>query len=434
MKIQSRTWLRFGSSVLALLVPLVSAAQNAITDWNTIASATIVARGGKPSTASGVWFAYTSIATFDAVNAVHHQFAPFYYDGSAAAGASDAAAAAAAAHRVLVNYFPAQQMTLDAAFRDSLAAINDSSFAKDDGVAAGEAAAAALIAARAGDGLEADVPYVPGSGPGAWLPTPPKFASALTPWLGRMRPFTMTSASQFLPDGPSLLTSEEWMEDYNLVRGLGAIDSVTRTPAQKEIGLFWTEHTGQQYARAFGYLAERNNLDIVNSSRLLAVLWTGYADSLIGCFNAKYTFGFWRPVTAIRAGGGNPALGSDPAWTPLASTPNHPEYPAAHGCATGAIANLIEEYFGTHQVQITVDSKVFSDGVHTHVLEDTRDLFDEVFWARIYAGFHYPHSLRDGGAMGKQIAHQLFRTRFQPEDRSSASERDARTPARASQH
>lgn len=398
--------------LVMLLTGVELLAQNVVTDWNGVASTTIVAQGGKPSATSSVWFAYTSIAVYDAVNAIHRQFQPFYYAGSAAAGASDEAAAITAAHRVLVNYFATQQATLDATYQNALAKIAASPDAKSGGVAVGEAAAAALIAARAGDGLEANVPYTPGTGPGVWQPTPPKFAPALTPWLAQMRPFTMTGAAQFLPDGPTALGSELWVRDYNEVRILGDVNSAVRTPAQSEIGLFWTEHTGQQYARAFGYLAENYKLDVMDSARLMAMLWTGFADATIGCWNAKFTYNFWRPVTAIHAGGGNAELAADAGWTPLGTTPAHPEYPAAHGCVTDAVSSLIRDYFKTRKVHVVVDSLAFADGVHTHTFEDTRDLFDEVFRARIYAGFHYRHSLEDGGRLGRRVSEQLLRKNF----------------------
>ena len=156
---------------LAIILPVSPElhAGNVVTDWNTIASTTIVTNGGKASVASGVWFAYASIAVYDAVNAIHQRYQPFYYGGMAPAGASDEAAAVAAAHRVLVNYFPAQQAALDAAFTKSLGGIIASAQAKTDGVAAGEGAAAALIASRTNDGLEANVPYTPGTGPGVRL-------------------------------------------------------------------------------------------------------------------------------------------------------------------------------------------------------------------------------------------------------------------------
>jgi hypothetical protein len=421
--------LRFLVTALAMILVASTGlqAQNVVTDWNTIASSTIVANGKKPSTASGVWFAYTSIAVYDAVNAVHRRFEPFYFRGTAPEGASEEAAALAAAHRILVNYFPAQQSALDAQFSVSLLKISASPQAKTNGVIVGEGAANALIAARAGDGLEANVPYTPGTGPGVWQPTPPKFLPALTPWLGQMRAFTMKSASQFLPGSPTSLTSEEWEDDYNQVRVLGKSDNTVRTPTQTEIGLFWTEHTGQQYARAFGYLAENHNLNVEESARLFAILWTGYADSVIGCFNAKYTYNFWRPVTAIPAGGGNPELTEEPDWTSLGTTPNHPEYPAAHGCITGSVSKLIADYFRTTKVHVVVDSLAFTDGVHTHTFEDTRDLFHEVFWARIYAGFHYQHSMEEGGILGRRVSKQLFRRHFRrPDDHRDCDSDDDR--------
>jgi len=405
-----RIFSALSAALLAFILP--TAAQNIVTDWNTIASQTIVQNGGKSPAAASVWFAYAAIAAYDAVNAIEPRHQPFYYFERAPRGASKEAGALAAAHRVLVHYFPAQQATLDADYALSLAAIAVNPSAKTEGATVGEASAAATIAARAGDGLEADVLYTPGSGPGAWQMTPPKYLPAATPWLGQMRPFTMKSPSQFLPEGPTPLDSVQWERDYIITEALGRATGSLRTPGQSEIGLFWTEHTSQQYARAFNYLAESQKLDVSESTRLLAILWTGYADAAIGCFNGKYHYSFWRPVTAIPAGGGNAELTADTAWTSLGITPNHPEYPAAHACVTSALSHLIEGYFGTSNVRIVVDSLVFTDGVHTHVFENTNDLFAEVFWARIYAGFHYYHSLEDGGTLGRRVSRQLLRRHF----------------------
>ena len=123
----------------------------------------------------------------------------------------------------------------------------------------------------------------------------------------------MRKPSQFLPDGPTPLNSPAWERDYTITRLLGAIDSTARTPQQTEIGLFWTENTAQQYARLFANLASQNQLNLHDTARFMAMLWTGYADAGIGCFNAKYHYGFWRPVTAIPAGGGDPELTADPS-------------------------------------------------------------------------------------------------------------------------
>ena len=232
-----------------------------------------------------------------------------------------------------------------------------------------------------------------------------------------MRPFTLASASQFLPAGPTRLSTEEWAANYNVTRLLGEQNSSIRTPGQTEIGVFWTEHTSQQYARTWNYLVQNYRLSLPDSARLIATLWTGAADSLIGCFNAKYTYNFWRPVTAIQAGGGNPELAADPAWMPLGTTPNHPEYPAAHACFSSGVSHLVEDFFGTTQVHVVIDSLAFKDGVHTHTFENTGEWLDEVYWARVFAGFHFLHSLQDGSKLGESVAQHVNRTSFRPEHR-----------------
>jgi hypothetical protein len=227
-----------------------------------------------------------------------------------------------------------------------------------------------------------------------------------------MVPFTMTSASQFFPDeGPDALDSQQWIDDYNQVKTLGAINSTVRTPEQTEIGLFWTEHTGKQYARAFQNLATQQGLGTLDTARLMAMLWAGYADAGIGCWNAKFTFSFWRPVTAIQAGGGNPALVADPTWLPLANTPSHPEYPAAHGCATGAVSTILAGYFGSPELTFSVDSRVTNT---THIFTSTTALMNEVERARIYAGFHYHHSVIQGKVLGTKVGNRLLEHYFTP--------------------
>jgi hypothetical protein len=216
------------------------------------------------------------------------------------------------------------------------------------------------------------------------------------------------------------LNSEDWYRDYNLTRLYGGTDSTIRSAAETEIGVFYTDNPAQQYARMFNTLVTANNLGVEDSARMLAMLWTGYADAAIGCFNAKYKFGFWRPVTAIPIGAGTAGFPvssndtpADATWaTAGGPTPNHPEYPAAHGCITGAVSTLIADFFGTTRVTVAVDSKAFTDGLHTHTFTDTRDLMDEVFWARIYAGFHFYHSLEAGRQLGYSVAGQVVKNHF----------------------
>ena len=413
-----RNWKQRNTAGMLLLLMatggLPAVARNVVTDWTAIASTAIVKNGGKSPGASGVWFAYTSIAMYDAVNAITGEYRPFYYQGSGPQNASIDAAAAAAAHRVLVNYFFTQQNDLDNQFTASLSGILADPQAKSAGVSVGEAAAAALIAARANDGLEANVPYTPGIGPGVWQPTPPAFLPPQTPWLAQMRPFTMTTAADHRPAGPAALDGEPWKRDYRLIHALGGVDSLMRSTNEREIANFWTEHTGQQYARMFSNLVDSQKLSVKDTARLMAVLWTGFADAAIGCWDGKFKYNFWRPVTAILAGGGASDLQSDASWQAMAATPPHPEYPSGHGCTTGAVTTLIAGFFGTTGVPLTADSLAFQDGVHTHSFADTGDLMDEIFWARMYAGFHYYHSMVDGQQLGIAVARDLLQTHFRP--------------------
>jgi len=129
--------------------------------------------------------------------------------------------------------------------------------------------------------------------------------------------------------------------------------------------------------------------------------------------NAKYHYSFWRPVTAIPNGDidGNPETAADPAWTALATTPNHPEYPSAHGCTTGAVADTLKSYFGTPNLEISLYSPVTNT---THTFTNIRDWQNEVGYARIYAGFHYRNSVVQGLTLGHRVAHHVVHHYFRP--------------------
>jgi hypothetical protein len=229
-----------------------------------------------------------------------------------------------------------------------------------------------------------------------------------------MTPFTFDDPAEFMPDEPPpALSSQTWADDYNQVMALGAINSTVRTPAQTEIGLFWTEHPGAQYGALLRLLVMQENLNLVESARLMAMAYATMADSYIGCFNAKYTFSFWRPVTAIRNGDidGNSGTIADPTWTPLATTPGHPEYPSAHGCVTGGLSAALQIYFGTPRIQLSVKSSVTGT---THHFSSVQDLQSEVEYARIYVGFHYHHSMVQGFVLGHKVAHNMGVNYFQP--------------------
>jgi hypothetical protein len=402
----------------ALIVPSQLQAQNVVTQWNDIAitqARASTAPGATSAGATSLYVAYVELAVYNSVVAIEGRFEPYEYNVPAAKGSSPDAAAVEAAYRMLLHLLPDRATALTAAYNLSMAAIPDGP-SKTAGQSVGLYSANTLISLRAGDGLGVPWPYTYPSTPepGVYIPTP-GVTSLVTPWAGQMRPFTFKNPAQFLPnEPPPALKSREWAEDYNEVKLLGAVNSTVRTPAQTEIGLFWTDHTTTQYGRMLQLLAMQENMSLLNTSRLMAMSFTTLADAYIGCFNAKYHFSFWRPVTAIRNGDidGNEETVADPVWTPLGVTPGHPEYPAAHACLTGSLANTLEQYFGTPHVHLTVSSAVTNT---THYFQNVHELEREIEGARIYAGFHYHHSLVQGFLLGHKVSQNVTANYFSPE-------------------
>jgi hypothetical protein len=358
-------------------------------------------------------FAYVAIAVYDSVMAIEGGYRPFAVKATAPDGASPQAAVAAAAHRILAHYLPAQAPTiLDPAFMASLATIPDGQ-PKTDGIAVGEKVAGDLITLRAGDGFRAPVPpyTVPDPPvPGRWIPTastPP-----IGPYLGLMDPFSLPSADKFRPKGPPALSSKKWARDYNEVKEIGSSTSTTRTPEQTVSARFWGEPPVQQARGSFRKLVLDHGLDIRDASRFMAMISVVYADALIACFDAKYHYLFWRPITAIRAGDpdGNDATVGDPAWsTLLAGTPNHPEYPSAHSCITPVSGIMIERFLGTRWIDFTVPSVT---GLGDRHFATTRALRVDVSNARIWGGIHYRSAVDDGAVIARKAANYVLRHAF----------------------
>jgi len=403
-------------ATLSLLIATGATAQNAVTEWNSIAiseARSSMSPGSATPGGTGVYVAYMQLAVYNAVNAIDGRFEPYKYSLTAPAGASADAATIEAAYRTLLYLLPDRATLLQAHYNSSLAAIPDG-LDKANGQIVGLASANALIALRAGDGRGANVPYsFPSSPvPGVWILTPGATAPQ-TPWLGQMRPFTFDDPAQFLPEPPPDLLSSTFTDDYNQVKALGALNSTVRTPEQTQIALFWTEHTTAQYGRLLRKIATELNLSLADTARLFALAYTAHADSLIGCYNAKYIFSFWRPVTAIRNGGidGNPDTVADPNWSPLMTTPPHPEYPSAHSCLTGSLAEIFKTYFGTPNLRISIDSTVTGT---THNYKNVYEWQTEVEFARIYAGFHYHQAVVQGAVLGHKIAHYVMHNYFGP--------------------
>src|SRR5881397_3874928 len=312
-------------TLVALASPPVARA-DAVTDWNLIASTAIVTTAGQPPPVSALSFAMVQGAVYDAVNAIDRGHQPYFPEPPSNPTDSKEAAAATAAFRVLVGFpdlpglFPAQLPTLQPLYDSYIAGLpDDPPGSRANGVAIGEATARTMLTARQNDGRFGPSPTPYPVAPGIWRPTPPNYASDPAPWVGNVRPFLVPSAEMLRTDGPNALTSTEYAEDFNEVKELGSLTSTTRTPDQTDAAIFWQDHAMALWNGIFRTLAADQNLNIVDSARLFAMENLAAADAQIGCWNDKYYYWFWRPITAIREADtdGNPDTQADPTWLPL---------------------------------------------------------------------------------------------------------------------
>jgi hypothetical protein len=418
LHIARRRWLTL-TALLVTAFPVGwsnSTRADVVTDWSAIAQTAIVTNAARPPAGAIVDAAYVFAAMYDAVNAIDGRYSAFAVSLPAASPrASQEAAAVAAAHHVLMAFFPTQQAFLDDAYATSMAAI-PAGTARTRGTAIGVEVATTFLALRADDGRNAVIPYVFGSGPGVYqltpgAPLPP--LSPAAPWVAQMKPFALKSPSQFRAYGPPDLTSVRWARDLNEVKAFGGLNGSKRTAEQTEIGRFYAEHPGAQLMRNLRDFAAAQTLSVADRARLLAMLHITSADALIACFDSKYYFNFWRPATAIVGADmdGNEATEADPSWVALVPTPNHPEYPAAHGAVSTAYAEALRYFFGTRNVTITLSSTFTGT---TRTFHNTDKISEEIVRARVYGGMHYRTSGEHGAVMGRSVARWVATHYFQP--------------------
>lgn len=392
-----------GVSALILLGAAIIQADSVL-DWNVIALNTTAAAPFNPPLESRN-LAIAHAAMFDAVNSIVGEFRSYAVEFPAPHGASPDAAAAAAAHYVLTQLYPAQKMTLDAAFAASLATIPDGS-PKTNGIAVGEAVAAKILAMRADDGADAAIsaPYTPGSQPGDWIPAPPAFKHALDPGWGSVRPFFLREGSQFRPGPPPALTSAQYTQDFNEMKAIGSLTSSTRTKEQTDLAHFWVSTAPQIWNPAARQVAIAQGLTLSRNARAFALLNMAGADAFIASWDAKFTYNQWRPVTAIRAADtdGNPDTIADPNWTPLLVTPPFPDYIAGHTTFGGAAEEVLEHVFGTHPgVVMKLTSAAELGVVETYATFD--EIAEGVVDARVWGGIHWRTSSLRGRRVGQQV-------------------------------
>jgi hypothetical protein len=393
---------------------------NSAQQWNTIAQDTVVNTPGIFQNEALLYMAYAQAAVYDAVVSIQGGYQPYGPTIAAPAGASADAAVVGAAYRTLIHYFPAQAATLDSFYGEALGLIPDGP-AKTDGIAVGNTAATDIIALRTGDGRQPVgtlTPYTPPASAGLafWEPTPPAFLPPQTPWLRDTRPFVINSADRFLPEPPPALDSREWVEEYNEIKLWGSATGSPRTQEQTDIAQFWATNVIRQYNTGFRDVATSHALSLLQTARLLAMGNIVGADTQIACWNAKYHYGFWRPITAIAKpdrDDGNPLTEKDPSWAPTLTTPNHPEYPAAHGCLTSAMAEVFSGFLGTNRIDITLTSTIVPT-MPTRHFEWASDLRAEIIQARLWGGLHYRDSSVKGVVLGRKVAQYVLRHAFQP--------------------
>src|SRR5882762_2382732 len=399
--------------LLTLLITFVItpglAAADVVTEWNEIALASAVTAKQLATDASRTT-ALVHAAIFDAVNAIEGRYQPYRVTIAASHGASAEAAAAAAAHVALMRLYPDQKGALDAAYAKSLSRIADGN-AKNDGIAVGEKVAADLVTLRATDGSTAPHVYRPATTAGVYVPTVLPVASH---W-GNLTPWVLQRGSQFRPGSPPTLTSSEWARDCLEIVNVGGKKSTGRTPEQTDIARFWIIVGPASWDPILRSLAATPGRSLVQNARLFALAEMAAADAYIAVFDAKYTYNFWRPVTAIRNGDmhGNAAMSRVPDWEPLIDTPLHPEYPCAHCITSAAVATVLEAEFSPGPIpEVTMTSSTAPGVVRRWI--SARAYTDEVSVARVYGGIHYRTSTVVGQTMGRQIGEVAVQQYLKP--------------------
>ncbi len=364
----------------------MAARADAVTDWNILSGEVIVeAKIGTPPAVRVM--AIVQTAAHQAVQTATLRGATFE-------------AALAAAHRMaLAKLLPAQQTMIDAAYRAALGRMADNT-AKFDGIADGETAANAVLAARADDGAAAPETYRPHTTAGVYVPTA---TPAFTQWPQR-KPWLMTKAAQFRPAAPPALTSDAWARDFNEVKAFGGRTSARRSAEQTEVARFWDYSAPPIYHALVRSVALQPGRDVARNARLFAAVAQAMDDALIAVFDAKYHYKLWRPVTAIRNADldGTEATLSDAGWTPLIDVPMHPEYPSAHSVLASALGTVLEAEIGAGPMPVLETSSPTAKGTTRRYIS-VGAFVQEVGDARIWGGIHYRTATEVGARMGRQV-------------------------------
>jgi membrane-associated phospholipid phosphatase len=436
--------------LLTVLSFAVSArASDQVLDWVQIMNDAVIAGGSTPLTSTRV-VALVSAAVFDAVNGIEPRYEPLLVAPDAPKPASQRAAAIEAAYAVLANQYPAQAVTLAAKRDASRAALAGLESAKSiqNGINWGDTVANAIIAIRSTDGFNPPPPPfegvlgisqgVPGTSTpasaalGVWRPTPTGtmgggYAPGAGPQFASMTPWVLAKPSEFRLPPPyasmatatatdvNALTTADYATDYNEVKTMGVLNGSGRSADQSQLALFWAGNTPLFWNRIAADVSAERHLTLTQNAHLFALLNVAMADAGIACWDGKYRYVFWRPITAIRNGGAdnNPATDPDPAWQPFLDshpvaadrgTPAHPEYPSGHSTVSGSAAFILANAFG-EDTQFSVTSDALP-GV-TRSFSSFTQATSEIADARVFGGIHYRSSCVRGDALGRAVAEYI---------------------------
>ena len=374
---------------------------NAVTHWNANAEEVFKPTQGLNPLAQSRTLAIMHAAIHDVLNAIDPRFQPYTPGLAAAPGASADAAVAAAARDVLIALVPERAILIEAQYGESLSRVHGVA-SKAAGIAAGRASAAATLARRRADGLDAATQplFVPRPGAGEYQFTAP-FDFANLPGWGNLQPFVIDLKKHGV-DGPLDLAGARYARDFEHVKAIGAMNSSTRTAEQSEIARFWYEDSPLGWNRIANTVVRQRELDLWSSARAFALVNFALADGFIAGFDAKYEFRFWRPVTAIRdaARDGNALTNADPSWEPFLITPPVPDYPSTHTVLGAAAAEVLIQLFGDN-VRFSATSLTLP-GV-TRRYQRFSDAARENGLSRVYAGIHFQHAVKDGYRQGRSV-------------------------------
>ena len=432
---------RAGGLVLAVALSLPSAVTaDVVTDWNAIAE-TVATRFGGPQQQSRV-LAMAQVAVHDALNAIEPRYDRYTGPGQSYPGASPDAAVAAAARKTLLELLAPlppsapKQSAIDLIEASYLAVVGPLPYdaATQAGIAAGESAAGAILALRANDGSDnPHRPYIRLPGPGVYQPTPaPEFPAVITPsfagW-AEVTPFVLNHGAQFQVEPGTIfyLGGEAYARDYNEVKRVGDARVRGALPdwVESDIARFWPGG-GSNWNLTARLIVTGRGLDRWEHARLFALLNLGQADAFIANQTWKYTYNFWRPVTAIRwADDGNADTQSDPAWRPFLQTPAYPDYPCALPTSAGAGTESLRQFFGTDDVPFTrtfnaaavplpAPMVALPAKTITRTFDSLSQAAAEAQSARVYAGIHFREGCGAGSRQGTQIARFVVRHALRP--------------------